>query len=134
MIDGHQRYEFITSQIRYHNEKIIETFNRFLQLFAAIVGGSIWLSLQPRPSGAIRDYSVVSDALVIALALISALNIINDLLAWFGFRQAESALVGLDVLPPPHPIRSCWMEYLMLAAMLGAGATFWLFNPLGAPT
>jgi hypothetical protein len=131
MIDDNRRYEFVTTQIRYHNEKMIEAFNRLIQLFTAIVGGSIWLSLQPRPAGVpLRDYSTISDTLVLALAAISALNIINDLLAWFGFRQTESSLVGHNKLPPPHVIRSCWMEYLMLIGMLAATVAFWRFNPL----
>lgn len=128
MIDEEKRYEFITSQIRYHNEKMIEAFNRFIQLFAAITGGSIWVAIQSAHFTANGShYWVLADALVLLLAAITCLNIISDLLAWFGYREAESNLVGVKKLKPPH-----WLQYAMLLGIVGACLAFCVFNPLAA--
>ena len=129
MIEDAQRYGFITSQIQYHNEKMIEAFNRYVQLFSAIVGGSIWLSLQKHPVGP-THYGLLAGALVSLLTLLTVSTIVNDLDAWFGFREAETALVGPSKLVAPHRLRSCWMQYLMLLGILAACAGFWMFNPL----
>lgn len=41
-IDDEKRYEFITEQLRYVNEKIIEAFTLFVKLTSAIMAGIVW--------------------------------------------------------------------------------------------
>ena len=129
MIDPELRYGFITSQLTYSNEKIVEAFNRFIQLFAAIVGGSIWLRIQPTAKGIrLGDYAPISDVLVLVVTSVSAAIVVNETLAWWGYRVAECSLVGRQ-LAQPHWWKSCWAEYLMLLSMAAACGAFWTFNP-----
>jgi len=46
MISDEKRYEFVTAQQRYTNEKIIEAFNLFIKLGSGIVAGFIWVKTQ----------------------------------------------------------------------------------------
>lgn len=44
MVSDEKQYESVSTQVRYLNDKILESFNLYLKLFSGIVGGSIWLS------------------------------------------------------------------------------------------
>jgi hypothetical protein len=126
-ISAIKRYQFVTQQLRYHNEKIIEAFKLFIKLFSAIVGGAIWLSIQ---TNELSSYGNLALALVGVLTLVTVVMVISNLMAWYGFRKAESFLVGKEKVGPPTPIRSCWTEYVMIFAMVCALTLFWCFNPL----
>jgi hypothetical protein len=37
MVSDEKQYEFVSGQVRYHNEKIIESFEFFIKMFSAVV-------------------------------------------------------------------------------------------------
>lgn len=135
MVTDDKQYEFVSGQVRYHNDKIIESLNLFLKLFSAIVGGSIWLSLQPGITPTkMTAYIGVSDVLVIALAAFSSLLIFENLRAWRGYRNAQHRLGGIDQegnpnIPAPRIIRASVSEGAMILTMVSAACLFWRFNP-----
>ncbi len=130
MIENEKRYEFVTSQIRYHNEKVIESFNLFIRLFSGIVAGAVWLSTQSDPSAKHRVIGIFAYVLVIMLMTMTSVTVIANVLQWYGYRRAESGLVGKDKVPPPTVLGSCWNEIAMLLCIISVSAVFCLFNPL----
>ena len=45
MISDEKQFEFVSAQISFFGQRQLDVFKLFLQLFSAIVGGSIWISL-----------------------------------------------------------------------------------------
>jgi hypothetical protein len=90
MVSPERRYEFVTQQIRYHNEKIIQAFSLFVKLATAIVGGVVWLVFQPQegptwiPLLASGVFILVGVAVIILIAA--------NLKAWLGYRAMECKL------------------------------------------
>jgi len=135
MITPDKEYEFVSSQVRYHNEKIIEAFNLFIKLFSAVIGGSIWLRLQPGFDAAQgATYARMSNVLVTFLAAIACLMVAENLKSWHGYRWAQARLGGLDDkgefrIPPPRTVRASVSEGAMMLTMVAAALLYWLFNP-----
>ena len=123
-----ERYKFVTSMIQYHNEKMIEAFKLFIQVLSAIVGGSVWLS---NASGIYtRDtrYWLLADLLVICVAMMTAITVIANQIAWIKFRRAEHNLN--QSAPKPGNFWSYWNELSMLLVVGAATLLFVVFNPL----
>ena len=117
MIDPIERYKFITSQLQYFNEKIVEAFRLYIQLVTAVMGGYIWLKSQTQtvvPSNWVR---VVFPALMVFIGLGSVLLIVVNLSSWWGFRKAESALLK-GIVPPPVFPRSARQEIVMIMVII----------------
>ena len=135
MISPEKEYEFVSGQVRYHNEKIIESFNLFIKLFSGVVGGSIWLTLQHGMTATrAASYARVSDGLACFLALLACLMIAENLRAWHGYRWAQVRLAGKNEkgeyrIPPPRIIRSSVTEGGMMLSVILAVVFYCLFNP-----
>jgi hypothetical protein len=135
MVTDDKQYEFVSKQVRYHNEKIIGAFKLFIQLFSAIIGGTIWLSLQPHITATrALSYAHISDILVTVLALFSSLWVFENLRAWHGYRGAQHRLGGLDAhgkpkIPAPRLLRASVSEAAMILIIAAATFLFWRFNP-----
>jgi hypothetical protein len=135
VITPDKEYEFVSSQVRYHNEKIIEAFNLFIKLFSAIVGGSIWLRLQPGFDAAqALAFARMSSLLVVFLTAIAGLMVAENLKSWHGYRWAQARLGGVDEkghfrIPPPRTFRASVCEGAMMLTMVAAAILYWLFNP-----
>jgi hypothetical protein len=88
-------YEFVTSQIQFREQGAINAFKLFLQVFSAIVGGSIWLSIQSSTSQASRPgFAAISDALVGLVFAVTAIMVAENFRGWLGYRKAQSKMAG----------------------------------------
>jgi hypothetical protein len=136
MVSVDKEYEFVSEQIRFHVDKVYESFKLFIQLFSAIVGGSIWLSAQGSPK--VTTYIYLSDFLVFLIAAPSIIMIVEHWRAWRGYRHAQNRLGGKDengkeLIPLPSPILS-WSsatEFAMIGTMIIGTCLFWVWNPFG---
>lgn len=134
MISAEKQYEFVTSQIAAHVERWMDAFKLFIQLFSAIIGGSIWLSTQVKlPPTAIPTYIRLSDTLVGLVTVITIVMVCENLRGWFSYRKTQSKLVGKDgsgkYLVPMPKCQSHRSEGLMILVMLIACGLFFTFNP-----
>jgi hypothetical protein len=123
-----ERYRFVTSQLSYFNEKIIEAFNLFIKLLTAIVGGVIWLRLQTDLGTVWIQIRGIVIGLVMLVGLSSILLVIFNLSSWWGFRKAESFLLNGKIPPPVFP-KSARQELLMMLVIavstIGASILIW---------
>jgi len=127
MIDTVERYKFVTSQLQYFNDKIIESFKLYIQLVTAISGGYLWLKTQSQTADTLTWARVAAPALMIFVGLTIILLIIVNLSSWWGYRKAESNLLG-GVVPTPVFPKSARQELVMIVVIIttsGLGA--WYF-------
>ena len=113
-VSDEKRYEFITEQLRYVNEKIIEAFQTFVRIVSAIVAGLIVLETQNVSAATRSLVAGLLPWLFLLVGLSSLILILVNLRTWWGYRIAESALVGRDRVPPPRFPRSCSGELVMI--------------------
>ncbi len=111
MIGLERRYEFVTAQQRYYNEKIIEAFLLFVKLATAIVGGVVWLNIQELPQADQKLYNTSALWLFVAVATATLMMVWVNLDAWWGYREAEIDLS--PEAPKLKPFLSCRIEILM---------------------
>ncbi len=132
MIDDVERYRFITSKMRYFADRMQDSFKLYIQLATAIIGGFIWLCLQPGASQQSGSTLLLVPPLFLILGVFMLCLIWFDYRAWYGYRKAESKLIG-DMHPPGFP-RSVLAEIFMTFAMLSLSivAYFYLRGWLAA--
>jgi hypothetical protein len=127
-------YKFVSDITKYKSDLIHNTFDRFLKIFTAIVGGSIWLSLQKNVTSTNNDYYFLADTAAALLSIFSALIIADDFRSWFGYRERSSALGGesngrLRIKRP-----TIWPAFivpsLMITAITTSSVLFAIYNPL----
>jgi hypothetical protein len=134
MVSPDAYFVFVTEHVEWLNERIIATYNSFWRLYSAIVGGSIWLSLQPGLFAAKSHvYAVISTITVVGLALVSCSLIVENVRSWRGYRLTLHELsldeVGAHRMPKPHTLRRSASEVVMMLAMVVAAGLFGWFNP-----
>jgi hypothetical protein len=133
-----QHYIYVCSQVRYFVERIHASFEFFVKLYSAVLGGTIWLSVQPGITAEkSTKFLVTSNALVIGLTLLSCFKLWDNVRAWRGYRHAQVKLTGLDEhghpkTPPPKNWPTHFEQIVVTAAMIGAAILYCVFNPLGA--
>jgi hypothetical protein len=130
MISEEKHYEYLGSVIINRLQLVRDAFKLFLQLFSAIVGGSVWLSLQTTITPATKHrLGTVSDALVWLVILVTGIMVLEALRSWWDYRVELSKLDG-GKYPIPRPkARAMKAEAAMLICMIAAGVIFSLFNP-----
>ncbi|MFL5297808.1 MAG: hypothetical protein ACJ798_15645 [Phenylobacterium sp.] len=135
MAHEEKQFEFVCNQVAHFQGKGEQFFTRFIQIVSAVIGGSIWLSMQGSltPSKASR-FAWLSDAVIVSLAVLSCAFIIEHLRAWKGYRDAQVRLGGTDaegrnIIKAPAPLRSSVAEGFMMLAMLLVAVGFCIFNP-----
>lgn len=123
-----ERYKFVTSQLSYFNDKIIESFKLYIQLISAVTGGYVAVRTQAVATPVARIAQVVIPGLTVFIGLGAVLLILVNLSSWWGFREAESRLLKGDVPPPVFP-RSARQELVMIAAIvLATTLGAWFFS------
>lgn len=131
MIDELNRYHNITKMLVYLNEKIIESFNFFIKIFTAIIGGYLWLSIQSNSQDLKRNIAIYIQLILIAVCALTLVRVWANLKSWWGFRKAESQLVGIDKVPYPKIPNSCLSEILMcLIIIIATIIAFLLINSI----
>jgi hypothetical protein len=118
-------FQFIGSQVQYYVRCIPESFSQFIKLAIAIVGGSIWLSLQP---------GIGPREAAIFWVLSALLMFLQHLEAWHGYRYAQSRVSGLNEngvpnVPPPRANPISRQERWMIAAMWLLALIYGACNP-----
>jgi hypothetical protein len=135
MISAEKQYDFITSQIAARLKEARDAFKLFIQIFSAIVGGSVWLATTEKiQSEAKSQYATLSSLLVVVLTLAMTVMIVDALRGWYANRKAQVQLGGLDPagrpnIPPPRIPPSGISEMAMTMTMIAAASGFCLFNP-----
>ena len=114
-----ERYKFVTGQLGYHNDKILETFSQFTVLISAVVGGIFWLRARPEWPQIWSDVRDLAYAIVVLIGFQAIMRIVLNLLTWWGYRHAEVALTS-GAAPTPRFPGSCLQEVLFIGTILVA--------------
>ena len=138
-VDAH--CEIINSNMRDRNAETVAIFKLFVQLFAALIGGSVIVRLNY--AGRITPEIVLAADAIAGLVFFCAAGIIvENVRLWFGYRNALTRFAGADpgfnsVIAPAKFWNSVIGETFMLVVMSTAVVGFVCFNPLtfavGAP-
>ena len=108
-------------------------FKLFLPIYSAILGGSIWLSIQLTETIP-PSYKYVSDTLIILLTLVCAYADLDNLRAWYINRKSLAQMTAKADHPIPMPkISLMTIDVLLCVGMLVACAMFVWFNPFNYP-
>ena len=127
-VSADAEFKWVTSQIATERQRAEAAFRLYLQMFSALVGGSIWLSIQPSIAhSAHRKLAVLTDiAVTLAMAAVSVM-LLGSWRAWFSYRRAQSVL--MPHVPPPRRWPSGVVWGAMFLCILVATGLFWMFNP-----
>lgn len=128
-VSDEKQYEYLTSQCRYVDQKISDTFNLFIKLAITITGGVFFLAWKlPQNDPARSQLGAAANALMILLGISMVFNIVNYLRSWYNNRKAVCILVP-DVPPPP---RVHWFtsEAVLCVLIIAFCVGFIFVNPL----
>lgn len=121
-----KRYEFVTQQVRYFNEKILEAFALFIKLSLTIVGGFFWFYIQCINEKTKERFGEIVPWLIPLAGLYTILIVWINLTTQWGFRKAESDIIGTEKLPYPN-LKSCSAEFIMTIFILGLSWLGWKY-------
>jgi len=130
MIGDEKQYEFLTNQLNYHNDKIIEGFNQFIKLISAIIAGSIWIITQQLEQETKLLISKIIPSLILIISVSSIFLILINLRSWWGYRKAISSLIGAERVPPPKFPRSCSSELVMILVIIISTLLLFVYLPI----
>jgi hypothetical protein len=128
-VSGDKKYEYLTSQCRYLDQKISDTFNLFIKLLITVTGGVFFLEWKlPLNDPARSQFGLAANALMIMLCISLVVSIFNLLRSWSGNRKAISELVP-DIPPPP---KFYWYttEVVFCFLIIAFCVSFVFLNPL----
>jgi hypothetical protein len=132
MLSDDAQYRWLTSQIADRVNKCTDALKLFVQMFSAIVGGSIYLaSAQTLTPAMPLTYRWLSSVATLLLTGVCVAIIIDARRSWCGYRRSLTTL--FPEIPAPKVIRSSFVPAVMVLGMLIAAALFccW-FNPFVA--
>ncbi len=131
MLNPEKHCEFLTQHILARSKEITNSFRLFVQMFAALVGGAAAIRLQ-NSAQAPRSFAWLADALGLLILVATTYLILENLRAWYGYRNRLSDVAGEDVIKRPGPWWTARIEIIMISVMVVASVAFWTFNPLRA--
>lgn len=118
-------YKRVCSQIDRFADRTTKSFDLFIKLSLATIGGYTWLKTHQDPNNLVWLVPWV----ILALAIATAIELLSDLHSWWGFRKKESRLLGdANIEPRLFPTASGRLEFIRIAIMaFGTWAAFkWL--------
>lgn len=126
LISPEERYKRVCSMLTYFCDRMDQAFKLFVQISTAVIGGFIWLRMQPN-SSSVDHLFAVGRWIIPILAAVTIGQIIFDHISWYGYRRAEANLLGREDLKPSFP-NSGKLEYLRITiiTIVGLGAFCWL--------
>ena len=99
-----ERYENVTTMIRYHNDKMIEAFVRFTRFSVGIIAGSIGFISLNDVGREFKNFILYVAPVILWFIGISSIAIIwSNWKSWLGFRKAESEILNIPSLVPHLP-------------------------------
>lgn len=116
-----ERYENVTTMIRYHNDKMVEAFVRFIKFSVGVIAGSIgFISLGDVGQDSLGDveqelkkFILFAVPVIFWFMGISFIAIIfSNWKSWLGFREAEAEILNMPSLKP-KPLRSKSEQIIM---------------------
>lgn len=121
-------FEVVSGRVEYFHRKISESFDFWIRTFSAIVGGSIFLAIDPHfPRNRVGNYVILSNSIVALMGVVTMVLIAENLRAWRGYRWAQRRLK--PTVPPPRPIIQCGAELAMFGCVGVSPGLFCYFNP-----
>jgi hypothetical protein len=129
-----KEFDNVAKQLSECNARIMDSFKLYIQVVSAIIGGSIYLSLQQHDKLKNAQYAALSDCLVALVTLVAIVMIYENLREWHGYRKAQSRLSGVDdngapYIPGPRGFQASRVESALMLAMVATALLFWWFNP-----
>jgi hypothetical protein len=124
-ISRSEHYNRVCSQIDLYSKRMIDSFNLFIQLSIATIGGFIWLKIQPNASNADTVFPLLRWILPL-LAAFTIFELFSDLVSWYGLRKAEAKLLNRPDLRP-KPLRSGRQEYFRASIAILVGIAGFIF-------
>jgi hypothetical protein len=134
MLTPEKHCEFLSANVRDRAEAMRDGFKLYVQLYSAIVGGSLVLRLQY--GGQIPSSIVsLSNWLATLVAAATLALVIDAFRAWKGQRTRLSEVAARDesgklVIPEPNLWTSGITFAVMVLAIIAGPILFCIFNPL----
>ena len=134
MLTPGKHCEMLAANARDRATAMADWFKLFVQIYSAIVAGSLVLRLQPENKVS-AELIILSDLLVVLVAVATAGMMFDSWRAWRGHREkltevAGADATGLPIIDPPDLRRSKRTLEIMVLGMVVAVAGFVFFNPL----
>lgn len=124
-----KHYEYLSSQCRYLNEKIIQSYLLFIKLASSLIGGVFYLHWKLKAGDFKRgSLAIATDALFVLISISIGSLIWNNLRSWRKYRETLSE--HFEIKPIPGGVQWCANEIVMLVTIGISLAAFLLFNPL----
>lgn len=99
-----ERYENVTTMIRYHNDKMVEAFVRFIKFSIGVIAGSIGLISLGDVGQELEKFILFAVPVIFWFTGVSFIAIIlSNWKSWFGFRKAEAEILNMHSLKPELP-------------------------------
>ena len=131
MVPKEKIYEFLTSQAAIRSDRSIDAFKLFVQMFSAIVGGCIWLSIAQKSAQSARvEYVLLTNVAVAILFVVVTAMVGDNLRSWYSYRKQIAALGTGVGFSKPNMFSSALSEAAMLLGAFVACGLFIAFNPL----
>jgi hypothetical protein len=128
MIKPEKQYEYLTTQIGQHPERRLAIFKLFIQTFAAIVAGSVYLAVNIERDAQTGIYlALLSGGIGLLLAAVCCAMIWANLRTWFRHREAQSKLAASA--PKPKYTTFAYIEFAMMFGLILSAVLFIAFNP-----
>jgi hypothetical protein len=134
MLSNEEHCKLLTLQLLERLKYIMDGFKLFIQVFTALVGGAVAVRLQYGEKTP-PSFARLGDALAIIIFIATAALILENLRAWYGYRNALSAFAGLNetnrhIIPRPRAWWTARIEIIMILVMIAATCVFLVFNTL----
>jgi uncharacterized membrane protein len=124
-----EQYEYLTSHLRYINEKIYQSFTLFIKLATTVVGGVFFLHWKLLPCDDKRfSLSAAANLLFVLISFSMIVLILNNLRSWYGYRKRLSK--QYPNIPNDKNIWRWVTEAVMCLVIVITCIVFIKYNPL----
>lgn len=107
-----------------------EGFKLFVQMFSAVVAGTVFLRFDKEPSKIPASFLDLTNAMAFLVTVVSGIIIYDAYRSWYGYRVKLAEIAGPGEVPSPSHTLSSTTLWAMYLAMGAALILFWMFNPL----
>lgn len=126
-----KQYEYLTTQLRYLDDKIFRSFALFIKLATAVIGGTFYLYLKFPDLRGWTLLMFATNAAFVGIGLGNILLISNNLRSWQEHRKTLT--VRYKGIPPLEGVGWGLSEVVTCVGIALSVVGFLLINPLGRP-